>query len=76
MPGGFQRPSGIPAIQGGASGILNRLGVPGVAGRAGIPQVSTQRMPSTVPRAGQALPSAQKKLPQLPKGKDLPKDIR
>jgi len=76
MPGGFQRPSGIPAIQGGASGILNRLGVPGVAGRAGIPQVPTQRMPSTVPRAGQALPSAQKKLPQLPKRKDLPKDIR
>ena len=76
VPGGFQRPSGIPAIQGGAGGILNRLGVPGVAGRAGIPQLPAQGVPSTVPRTGQALPSAQKKLPQLPKQRDLPKDIR
>lgn len=79
MPGGFQRPSGIPAIQGGAGGIINRLGIPNIpgVGRAGIPQAPAQRMPAGLPRAGQpALPTAQKKLPQLPKQKDLPKDIR
>ncbi len=71
MPGGLQRPSaapGGPALQGPA-GILNRLGVPG---RLGIPQV-----PSAVPRSGQpAVPALQKKLPQVPKDKKLPKDLR
>lgn len=79
MPGGFQRPSGMPAIQGGAGGIINRLGVPNIpgVGRVGVPQAPAQRMPAGLPRAGQpALPTAQKKLPQLPKQKDLPKDIR
>lgn len=73
MPGGFQRPAGIPAIQGGAGGILNRLGVPG---GVGIPQVPGQRMPSALPRAGQSLPVAQRKLPQLQKLKPPPKDVR
>jgi hypothetical protein len=79
MPGGFQRPSGIPAIQGGAGGIINRLGVPNIpgVGRVGVPQAPAQRMPAGLPRAGQpGLPTTQRTLPQLPKRKDLPKDIR
>jgi len=75
MPGGLQRPSaapGGPALQGPA-GILNRLGVPN---RLGIPQVPSVA-PSAVPRAGQpAVPALQKKLPQVPKDKKLPKDLR
>ncbi len=75
MPGGFQRPPGLqgaPAIQGGAAGILNRLGVPG---RVAVPQ-GAQRVPSALPRAGQTLPSGQRKPPQSQKLKPPPKDIR
>ncbi|MES2750057.1 MAG: FecR domain-containing protein [Pseudomonadota bacterium] len=75
VPGGGQRPSiapNAPALQGPA-GILNRLGVPG---RIGIPQVPTQQMPPAFPRAGQqVLPSAQKKLPQLQRQKQPPKEL-
>ncbi|CAN5204804.1 hypothetical protein BH10PSE11_BH10PSE11_15430 [soil metagenome] len=71
IPGGFQRLSpapSAPALQGPA-GILNRLGVPN---RLGIPQ-----MPAAVPRPGQpAVPALQKKLPQAPKDKLPPKDLR
>ncbi|MDZ4368105.1 MAG: FecR domain-containing protein [Afipia sp.] len=76
MPGGFQRPSavpGAPSMQGPA-GILNRLGVPS---RLGVPQVPAQRMPSALPRPGQpSVPAVQKKLPQTPKDKLLPRDLR
>jgi len=70
IPGGLQRPAAAPggsALQ-GAGGLLNRLGVPG---RLGIPQV-----PTAAPRPGQpAVPALQKKPPQLPKGKPLPKEL-
>lgn len=73
VPGAVQQPYIAPGAGSGPGGILNRLGVPG---RVGIPQVPGQRMPSALPRAGQpALPSAQKKLPQLQKLKP-PKDLR
>lgn len=76
MPGGLQRPAAVPsapAMQGPA-GILNRLGVPS---RLGIPQAPAQRMPSAVPRPGQpGVPAVQKKLPQVPKDKLLPRDLR
>lgn len=71
MPGGFQRPSAVPSTPSmqGPAGILNRLGVPG---RLGVPQV-----PSAVPRPGQpAVPALQKKPPQVPKDKLLPRDLR
>jgi hypothetical protein len=71
VPGGLQRPTaapGMPAMQAPA-GILNRLGVPN---RLGIPQA-----PAAVPRPGQpAVPALQKKLPQVPKGKLPPKELR
>ncbi|WP_029659539.1 MULTISPECIES: FecR family protein [unclassified Afipia] len=70
VPGGFQRPTASPSAPGlqGPAGILNRLGVPN---RLGIPQV-----PSAVPRPGQpAVPALQKKLPQTPKDKPLPKEL-
>lgn len=74
VPGGLQRPVIAPGTASGPAGILNRLGVPG---RAGIPQAPNQRMPSAFPRAGQpAPPSAQKKLPQLQRQKQLPKELR
>lgn len=80
VPGGFQRPSAMPGAIQGAGGILNRLGVPNVPGvpsRAAVPQVPSQRMPAGLPRAGQpALPTAQKKLPQLQKLKPPPKELR
>ncbi|EGP06283.1 hypothetical protein CSIRO_4094 [Bradyrhizobiaceae bacterium SG-6C] len=70
IPGGLQRPAAAPggsALQ-GAGGLLNRLGVPN---RLGIPQV-----PTAAPRAGQpAVPALQKKPPQLPKNKQLPKEL-
>ena len=68
-PGGYQRPAGIPgvpsAIQGGASGLINRLGVPNRLGG---------QLPSAA-RPGQRLPAAQGRTPQLPK-KPPPKDVR
>jgi hypothetical protein len=76
VPGGLQRPSvppGAPAMQ-GPSGILNRLGVPN---RLGIPQAPAPRMPSALPRTGQpGVPAVQKKLPQVPKQKLPPKELR
>lgn len=70
MPGGLQRPAAAPggsALQ-GAGGLLNRLGVPG---RLGVPQV-----PTAAPRTGQpAVPALQKKPPQLPKDRQLPKEL-
>ena len=70
MPGGLQRPAAVPGASGlqGAGGLLNRLGVPN---RLGIPQV-----PTAAPRPGQpAIPALQKKPPQLPKTKPLPKEL-
>ena len=70
VPGGLQRPVAVPGASGlqGAGGLLNRLGVPG---RLGIPQV-----PTATPRPGQpAIPALQKKPPQLPKDKQLPKEL-
>jgi len=68
VPGGYQRPAGIPgipsAIQGGAGGLINRLGVPNRLGG---------QLPSAA-RPGQRLP-AQGRVPQLPK-KPPPKDLR
>jgi hypothetical protein len=70
IAGGLQRPAAVPggsALQ-GAGGLLNRLGVPG---RLGVPQV-----PTAAPRPGQpAVPALQKKPPQLPKDKQLPKEL-
>lgn len=70
LPSGLQRPAAAPggsALQ-GAGGLLNRLGVPG---RLGVPQV-----PTAAPRTGQpAVPALQKKPPQLPKDRQLPKEL-
>ena len=70
MPGGLQRPAAAPAAPAlqGPAGILNRIGVPN---RLGIPQV-----PTAAPRPGQpAVPALQKKPPQLPKDRRLPKEL-
>ena len=73
MPGGLQRPSAVPnSPMQAPAGILNRLGVPN---RIGVPQMPAQRMPSALP--GQpSVPAVQKKLPQTPKDKLLPRDLR
>lgn len=76
MPGGLQRPSAVPSAPSmqGPAGILNRLAVPS---RLGVPQVPAQRMPSALPRPGQpAVPALQRKLPQVPKDRLLPRDRR
>ena len=67
VPGGYQRPAGVPgvpsAIQGGAGGLINRLGVPNRLGG---------QLPSAA-RPGQRLP--QGRVPHLSK-KPPPKELR
>lgn len=76
VPGGVQRPPaarGIPAIPGGAAGIINRLGVPG---RVGVPSIPSQRVPSATPRAGQPASPGASRRPPPPKQMDQRKDAR